>query len=142
MSRVIKYTDSRQRGWVRKSQKNLVTASQRLEGVNIIAAMCSTGEIWYTANCGKTNSETFCFFLLKLCGHLDSLDIHWRKNTVIMLDNAAYHRGVETQKVMDQLRLPVLYLGPYHFRMAPVEMLFNYVKCRDLNPLRSHVRAW
>ena len=53
-----------------------------------------------------------------------------------------YNRGVATQNVIDQLILPVLYLGPYHFRMAPVEMLFNFVKCRDLNPLRSQVRAW
>jgi transposase len=58
-----------------------------------------------------------------------------------MLDNANYHRGVAIQKVMDQLRTPVLYLGPYHFRMAPVEMLFNYVKSRDLNPLRSKTRS-
>ena len=104
--------------------------------------MCSTGEVWYTVNCGKTNSETFSLYLVKLCAHLDSLDVHWRKTTVIMLDNAAYHRGVATQKVMDQLKIPVLYLGPYHFRMAPVEMLFNYVKSRDLNPLRSQIRAW
>ena len=104
--------------------------------------MCSTGEIWYTVNCGKTNSETFSLYLVKVCAHLDSLDLHWRKTTIFMLDNAAYHRGVATQKVMDQLKIPVLYLGPYHFRMAPVEMLFNYVKSRDLNPLRSQIRAW
>ena len=38
--------------------------------------------------------------------------------------------------------MPVLYLGPYHFGMAPVEMLFNYIKSRDLNPLGSKVRSW
>ena len=104
--------------------------------------MCSTGEIWYTVNCGKTNSETFSLYLIKVCARLDSLDLHWRKTTVFMIDNAAYHRGVATQKVMDQLMIPVLYLGPYHFRMAPVEMLFNYVKSTYLNPLRSQIRAW
>jgi hypothetical protein len=43
---------------------------------------------------------------------------------------------------MDELRLPVLYLGPYHFRLAPVEMLFNYVKNHDLNPLHSTLVTW
>ena len=93
---VIKYTEHRQRGWVPKHQQNQVTVDLRLQGVNIIAAMCSTGEIWYTVNCGKTNSETFSLYLVKLCAHLDSLDLYWRKTTVLMLDNAAYHRGVAT----------------------------------------------
>ena len=118
-----------------------MTTNSRLPNINIIAAMCSSGEVWYTVNCGKTNSDTFSLFLVKLCEHLDSTDVYWRKKTVLMLDNANYHRGVAIQKVMDQLRTPVLYLGPYHFRMAPVEMLFNYVKSRDLNPLRSKTRS-
>jgi len=59
-----------------------------------------------------------------------------------MLDNANYHRGVATQRVMRHLHVPVLYLGPYHFRLAPVEMLFSYIKGRDLNPLGSKVGSW
>lgn len=98
--------------------------------------------MWYTINCGRTNSETFSLFLTKVCEHLDTVSLRWRKTTVVMLDNAPYHRGVVTQKIMDGLRVPVLYTGPYHFRMAPVELLFNYIKSRDLNPLRSRGRGW
>ena len=93
-------------------------------------------------NCGITNSETFCLFLVKLVEHLDGQDIRWRERSVIMLDNANYHRSVPAWRVMDELRLPVLYLGPYHFRLAPVEMLFNYVKNHDLNPLHSSLVTW
>ena len=32
----------------------------------------------------------------------------------------------------EALKVPVLYLGPYHFRMAPVEMTFNYVKSHEM----------
>ena len=110
--------------------------------MNIVASLCSTGEVWYTVNCGKNNSQTFGLFLVKLCEHLYSLDINWRKSNVFVLDNAAYHRSEATRRLMDQLRIPVLYLGPYHFRMAPVEMLFNYVKSRYLNPLRSKIGTW
>jgi hypothetical protein len=41
---------------------------------------------------------------------------------------------------MKSLRLPVLFLGPYHFRMAPVEMVFNFIKNHDLNPLGTKGR--
>jgi hypothetical protein len=39
------------------------------------------------------------------------------------------------------MRLPILYLGPYHFKLAPVEMVFNFIKNRDLNPLKSSVSS-
>ena len=139
---VIKWTDHRKRGWVPKARRNQVTSNANTNGVNLIAAMCSSGEVCYTVNCGITNSETFCLFLVKLVEHLDGEDLRWREHSVIMLDNANYHRSVPTLRVMDDLRLPVLFLGPYHFRLAPVEMLFNYVKNRDLNLLHSKLRAW
>ena len=90
---VIRYTDHRKRGWVRKYSKNQVTTTRHLNGVNVVAALCSTGQLLYSVNHGKTNSHTFKFFLLKLCSHLDGENVHWRKHTVIMLDNATYHRS-------------------------------------------------
>jgi len=51
-----------------------VTTTRRLEGVNVIAALCSTGELLYTVNVGVTNRYTFGFFLSKLCIHLDGED--------------------------------------------------------------------
>lgn len=116
-----------------------MTTALRPEGVNLIAALTSTGEFLYTANCGKTNGPTFGFFLMKLCEHFDAEDHHWRKSTIFMVDNAGYHRGTVARDIIEKLRLPVLYMGPYHFRMAPVEMAFNYIKGHDLNPFRSGV---
>jgi hypothetical protein len=59
-----------------------------------------------------------------------------------MLDNASYHRSPATRELMVGLRLPVMFLGPYHFRMAPIEMVFNFIKDHDLNPLESKVGGW
>jgi len=72
---------------------NQVTTIRRLSEVNLVAALCSTGELMYTINIGKTNRFTFGFFLSKLCSHLDSEDPNWRLKTVILLDNASYHRS-------------------------------------------------
>ena len=54
-----------------------------------------------------------------------------------MLDNAPYHRSkINLERYKDFL-LPVMFLGPYHFKLAPVEMIFAYIKDRNLNPLNS-----
>jgi hypothetical protein len=42
---------------------------------------------------------------------------------------------------ISRLKIPILYLGPYHFKLAPIEMFFNYIKNRDINPLNSNVIA-
>ena len=133
----LKFTDHRKRGWVKAGDNNQSTSNTRLASVNIIAALSNKGQLFFTTNRGKTNSVTFNFFLSKLCSHLDGGNQYWRRTTIILLDNATYHRSNETMDHIRSLRLPILYLGPYHYRMAPVEMLFNVIKSHDLNPLCS-----
>jgi hypothetical protein len=130
---VLHSTDHRKRGWMREGKQNQVTSARKVTGINLIAALCSTGELLFTVNCGITNSHTFSFFLTKLCSHLDAADKHWRSTSVLVMDNAPYHRSAVTRRLMVELQLPVLFLGPYHFRVAPVEMAFNFVKSHNLN---------
>lgn len=40
---VIKFTDHRNRGWIPKLMQNKVTNNARLEGINFICALFSTG---------------------------------------------------------------------------------------------------
>ena len=47
----------------------------------------------YTINSGKNNSSTFVLFLIKLSEHLNNVDANWRETTIIMIDNAPYHRS-------------------------------------------------
>ena len=137
----IKFTDHRNRSWVPKGNRNQVSSNVRLEGINIICALASSGEVFYTVNLGKTNSDSFAWFMIKMVEHLDDQDHDWRKNTVIMVDNAQYHRSDATKRLIANLNIPVLFMGPYQFRVAPVEMMFNYVKQHHLNPLRTKVSS-
>jgi hypothetical protein len=107
--------------------------------VNIIAAISSNGGLYYTVNRGKTNSWTFLLYIVKLVEHLDSSDPDWRKNTIIMLDNASYHRSTFTKAKLEALKVPIMYMGPYHFRLAPVELFFSFIKGKDLNPFNSRL---
>ena len=74
-------------------------------------------------------------FLAKLVRHLDVLDSGLRSSTLIMIDNAPYHRSKSTQEFIARQCIPVMFLDPYQFSMAPVEKFFAYIKNRDLNPL-------
>ena len=34
-----------------------------------------------------------------------------------------------------------MFLGPYHFKLAPMELMFSFIKNRNLNPLRSRANT-
>ena len=91
----------------------------------------------FTINRGKNNSNTFVLFLIKLSKCFDNIDSKWRSNTIIMIDNAPYHRSKYVMDRYDLLRIPIMFLGPYQFKLAPVELIFSYIKNRDLNPLNT-----
>ncbi len=139
---VIRVTDSRRRGWIGIRRKNIQSSSLRLKAVNVIAAVASTGEVYYTINQGKTNSWTLGLFLQKLAGALDSTNPNWRGQTTLLFDTAPYHRSTEAADILRGLNLHAAYLGPYQFKMAPAELLFSFIKNRDINPLsiRGHSR--
>ena len=134
---VLNQTDERQRGWCKPGQSNMVTTMQRLRSLSIIAAISSEGSFMFTINSGKNNSNTFMLFLIKLSNYLDSINGKWRQNTIVMVDNAPYHRSKLMMEKYELLKVPVMFLGPYQFRLAPVELMFSYIKNRDLNPLNT-----
>jgi hypothetical protein len=101
----------------------------------MIAAITSQGFTFFSINQGKSTSLTFSLFLTGLCKALDSRVINWRSTSTLLLDNASIHRARDTLQTYDELGLPVMFLAPYSFKMAPVEKLFSFVKNRDLNPL-------
>jgi transposase len=70
-----------------------------------------------------------------LCKALDARIIDWRSTSTLLFDNASIHRAKDSLLIYGELGLPVMFLAPYSFKMAPVEKLFSFVKNRDLNPL-------
>ena len=62
--------------------------------------------------------------------------MHWRDETVILLDNASYHRSAEMRAGFKKLGVPTIYSGPYSYDSAPIELYFSLLKRGDLNPER------
>ena len=130
---VLNSTDPRSKGWSKLREKALAVDIERLPNLNIIAGVSNMGEFFFTVNRGKTNSLTFKLYLLRLIQVLTEQDPGWRTKTVLMLDNAPYHRSKLLMNFYKALKLPVMFLGPYQFDMAPVEKFFSYLKGKDLN---------
>lgn len=79
----------------------------------MIAAVSNRGEFYFTINHGTNNGHTFLFFLMTVAKHLEKKDSNWRESTVIMIDNASYHRSAVMVKRYEALKLPIMFLGPY-----------------------------
>ena len=94
----------------------------------MIVGFTNFSDLYYTVNKGLTNSNTFLLFMVKLSEHLHEINKHWRNDTVIMLDNAAYHRSKQIRSQLDSMKIPLMYLGPYQFKMAPAEVFFSFIK--------------
>lgn len=76
----------------------------------------------------------FQLFLFELIEVFDKKNANWRNESVILLDNAAYHTSKSTLKMIQDLEIPVLFLGPYSYLMAPIELYWGIFKKMDLNP--------
>ena len=52
---------------------------------------------------------------------------------MITMDNAPYHVSTGTMAIMKDLQVPIMYLGPHSYNVAPVEMLFAAIKSTNMN---------
>ena len=51
----------------------------------------------------------------------------------MILDNASYHTAAITDKHIVSLDLPIMFLGPYSYLLAPIELYWGLFKFGDLN---------
>ena len=72
-------------------------------------------------------------FFRQLVLKLDSERKGWRKDTVILLDNATYHAAVSTMELFNGLDIPILFSGPHSYDAALCELLFAHFKRNDIN---------
>ena len=73
-------------------------------------------------------------FFVQLVKKLDEENKQWRKDTVILLDNAKYHRSKEILTLLKELHIPVLFTGPHSYAAVPIELWFAAFKADNINP--------
>ena len=67
---------------------------------------------------------------------LDAERKGWRKDTVILLDNAPYHSCKPTMEFFAGMDIPILFTGPHSYDAAPCELFFAHFKAVDINSNR------
>ena len=72
-------------------------------------------------------------FMRHLILQLDKDTPGWQENSLILLDNAPYHCGVEIRENMRKMQGPVIYSAAYCYSSAPIETLFAHLKLGQLN---------
>ena len=82
----------------------------------------------------NTDANVVAMYLRILCSLLDEDRPGWRRNTVLLLDNARGHTGERAVAAIRQLEIPVMFLPPYAYSVAPIEKLFARLKATNLNP--------
>jgi hypothetical protein len=75
-------------------------------------------------------------FFLALVNLLDKEQKNWRETHIILLDNAPYHVGTSTIKMLNRLKIPICFTGPHSYDTAPIELWFGAFKSKDINPQR------
>ena len=94
----------------------------------MLAAIDNYGEIYFSIVQANVDHEVFCIFISKLVAKLTTEDANWKSKTIFVLDNASYHHD---EMVLNQLKLQgcdVIFLGPYSFAAAPIELFFSALK--------------
>ena len=130
----IAQSDYRRSKWCPKDSENSLVDHTIKDRVSMIAALDMKGKIYYSLLQTNTNQEVFKLFVQHLVEQLDQDDCHWRKHSVLMLDNASYHSSNETLQWLSSKKIPVIFTGSYSFEAAPCELLFSQLKKVDLNP--------
>lgn len=100
----------------------------------MITAVDTRGEVFLSLSQSNTNSTTFRLFIKELTDYFDKIRPKWRENHVIMIDNAPYHCSKQVLEYLEKLRVPLMFLGPYSYDIAPCELYFAKFKQTNINP--------
>ena len=124
----------RYRSWSASGKQNARQLKDLPARMTLIAAIDNQGAAYLSIATGNTDSDVFVTYLYHLAEVLDRESADWRKNTLLLLDNAPYHRSDQTRAAIRKLGLRVIFSGPYSFESAPIETWFAHLKTGDLNP--------
>ena len=77
----------------------------------MILGLDTQGSVYLSLLQANNNAQTMGLFFQRLTRKLDKERPSWRKDTVILLDNAAYHKSPTILNVFEKLRIPIIYSG-------------------------------
>ena len=129
-------TDFRRMKWREKDTTNPIGKTQVVPRISMIVGLDTSGQVYLSLLQSNSNAKIMEIFFRQLVLKLDAERKGWRKDTVILLDNAPYHTCTTTMNLFEGLEIPILFTGPHSYDAAPCELLFAQFKAADINPNR------
>jgi transposase len=116
----------RRTGWAPRGMPAVQTARfHREQRHQILPAYTQNGVIHTRIFQGSTDGEFFADFireLLPMCGR-------WPEpNSVLVVDNASFHRGSSIKELCEEAGVMLFFLSPYSPDLNPIEELFSQLK--------------
>ena len=130
----INESDFRRMKWRAYGETNIVQSVSLTPRVTLIAAVDTLGNVYLTLTQANSNNKTMEIYFHQLAAKLDKERPNWRNDSVLVTDNASYHVSAYTQRVLQDLRFPVLFLGPHSYDLAVCELFFSFMKSTHINP--------
>lgn len=128
--------DFRRIKWQPKSMVNSLSFPTILPMISMIVGLDTEGLVYFSLTQANFNALIVEIFFRQLVAKLDQEDKEWRRDTIVLKDNAKYHCSAHTLRILESLKVPTMFLGPYSFSAAPCELLFAHFKKSDINPRR------
>ena len=129
-------SDFRRMKWRPKHSTNsnpIVTIFPR---ISMIVAIDTLGNIYVSLTQSNSNSQIMECFFRQLVLKLNKDRIDWRDNSIVLMDNASYHKTSNSLQLYESLRMPTMFTAPHSYDVAPAELFFAHFKSVDLNPDR------
>ena len=124
----INLKNYRRRRWRQHGAVNSVNSRTISPRIPLIVAVSTEGELYFSLTQVNTDDEVKRLFLTELAAMLDLERPTWRKDTVVLMDNAGYNKTEDILTQIQRLKMPVLFSAPYSYDAAPVERFFGYFK--------------
>ena len=130
----IDMSDFRRMKWKPKNSTNSNPIFMVWPRISMILGMDTLGNVYVTLTQSNSNQQVMELFFKDLVQKLDKERSNWRKNTIVVLDNASYHKSNIALKMYEALRIPVMFTGPHSYDAVPAELFFAQFKSVNLNP--------
>ena len=101
----INETSHTRKTWAPRDGSGNVKLNAVSPRLSMIAALDTEGRVWFSLSHANTDSNTMMVFLHQLTKAFDNETPDWRDNTVVLWDNASYHRSQETKAIAKMMGL-------------------------------------
>ena len=127
-------SDFKRMKWCPPGNSNSVAKKMMQPRISMIVGMDTDGKGYLSLLQANSNSNVMRLYYSHLIKLLNRKHPGWRKDTIIMMDNAPYHTSAAMMEFYEEQQLPIIFTGPHSYSASPIELFFAHFKRADINP--------